>query len=389
MVTGNPAYSGTSKASLIANILEHQPKRVSELKTNVPAALEHMIEKCLAKNPEERCESAHDVAEELRWIRDVDVSPRRIAPSRSSQIVAAALAVALIGVVSFVVWRTRHMPRPSAVHLSIPLDNAVGTNAPRFLNTAWGPSSVAISPDGKHVVYCVMGDGLRRLILRNLENFESISVASTETAWGPFFSPDGQWIGFSAWGSLNKIPIGGGATQIIFRGLRGGGGGSTWAADGVIYFSISSASGGGLWKVPANGGRAVPITKPNLSAGEVNHSWPTMLPDGKHILFTIRTDAIDSMDDAKIAVLSLDTGKWRVILEGGTDARYVSGQIIFGRNGALYAAPFDLKTLSVTGTPTRVLSDVLVHPAFGAAHYDVSATGNLVYAPGGTNTAQT
>ena len=125
------------------------------------------------------------------------------------------------------------------------------------------------------------------------------------------------------------------------------------------------------------------MTKPDLAAGENSHRWPEMLPDGKHLLFTIRTDQITSFDDARIAVLSLDTGRWKVVLEGGACARYVSGNLLFGRAGCLYAVPFDLKSLTVTGPRRKVIDGVVTMPSSGAAHFAVSSDGDIVYVPGG------
>jgi len=376
MLTGKRAFFGTSKAALIAAILEHEPIPPRELRADVPAALEHVIEKCLAKSFDERWESAHDIAEELRWIREsrpsstVAASPRRIA------VVAAAAALVAIALV--VPWRfSRRAESTPVFRLSIPLAQPV--EQPGLTGAGNGLPNVTISSDGKRIAYVGVTGGVNRIYLRRVDSFETLALAGTDDAGGPFYSPDGEWIGFSCRGTLRKLPLAGGVTQTLTK-ITGAGRGATWAADGSIYFA--PGSDGGLWQISASGVAPRKITKPNRSAGENSHRWPEMLPDGKHLLFTIRTDSIASFSDASIAVLSLETGKWNVVLEGGTCARYAVGNLIFGRGGNLYAAPFDLKTLTVTGPRRKVVDGVVTVASSGAAHFAISRKGDVVFVPG-------
>jgi serine/threonine-protein kinase len=381
MLTGKPAFSGMSKASVMAAILEREPQPLGEA---IPSALDHVIRKCLSKQPDERWESAYDVAEQLRWIRESRPAP--IVPrSRIAIVVAIAVAASLISIAA--IWKLSGHEEPSAVvRLSIPLAQTISgaaENQPSAMRIAIGSGlpNVAISPDGKRIAYAAESNGISQIFVRQLDSFETVALAGTEGGGGPFFSPDGQWIGFVRAGSLMKIPVAGGAARPLFIRLRGAGRGATWAPDGTIYFS--PWSGSGLWKMSSTGGAVQKVTEPDLSAGENSHRWPRILPDGKHLLFTIRTDQITSFDDARIAVLSLDIGKWKVVLEGGACARYVSGNLLFGRAGNLYAVPFDLQSLSVSGPRRKVIDGVLTTPSSGAAHFDVSSNGNLVYVPGG------
>jgi Tol biopolymer transport system component len=388
MVTGRPAFSGTSKASVMASILEREPQPVREVKPDTPPGLEHVINKCLTKNPDERTESAHDVAEELRWIREARSTP--VASSRHMR-VALALLVAVVVISSLAFWRfTRKPELGPVVRLSIPLPrNRAGDAAGARLSFGFNAPSVAISRDGKHIAFEMIRGGTSQIYVRQLDSFESVALAGTEMGTAPFFSPDGRWIGFfSRFNLLCKIPVGGGAPQTLYTGLRGASRGATWAPDGTIYFT--PGPGTGLWKVSADGGPGRQLTEPNSSASENSHRWPQMLPDGKHLLFTIRTDQLTSFDDAKIAILSLESGRWNVVLEGGACARYIStGHLLFGRAGALYAVPFDLKSLSVKGTPRKVVDDVLTVPSSGAAYYEITRNGDLAYISGGVAEALT
>jgi len=381
MLTGKPAFSGTSKASVMAAILEHAAEPLPE---NVPPPLEHLIEKCLTKQPDDRWQSAHDVAEQLRWIRASGPTPI-VARKRALIVIASLIAGALVTIVAM--WRLSRRDQSSdVVRLSIPVAqtiNGAAENQPSgtAIEFASGLPSVTISSDGKRIAYAAVINGVSQIYVRQLDSFETVALAGTETGAGPFFSADGQWIGFVKFGMLMKIPLAGGAPALLFPRLRGRGRGATWAPDGTIYFSPESS--GGLWKMSSAGGAAQKLTEPDFSAGENSHRWPQVLPGGKHLLFTIRTDQITSFDDAKIAVLSLDTGKWKVLLEGGACARYVSGNLLFGRAGNLYAVPFDLQSLSVTGPRRKVIDGVMTMPSSGATHFDAGSNGDVVYVPGG------
>jgi serine/threonine protein kinase/Tol biopolymer transport system component len=383
MLTGKRAFSGSNRTTVMAAILEREPRPVHELAPNVPPPFEHLIDKCLSKQPDERWESAHDVAEQLRWIRESKPAP--ILARRGLAIAAAIVMVVSLGAIAAIWKLIGHDETASVVRISIPFaqppEGGAEDEKLATIGVGSGLPNVAISPDAKRIVYATERKGESQIYLRQLDSFESVAIAGTELGGGPFFSPDGQWIGFISQGSLMKIPLAGGAPQRLYPTLRGAGRGATWAPDGMIYFC--PGPGMGLWKISSNGGAVQKVTEPDASAGENGHRWPQMLPDGKHLLFTIRTDQITSFDDARIAVLSLATGKWKVVLEGGSCARYASGNLLFGRAGSLYAVPFDLRSMSVTGPRRKVVDGVLTMPSSGAAHFGVSTAGDLVYVPGG------
>jgi Tol biopolymer transport system component len=375
MLTGMAAFQGSSAPGVMAAILEREPEPLPR----TSPALAHVIEKCLTKNPDERWESAHDIAEELRWLRHQGAQialHRRGRPVRYAAVLTALVAVAAAAML----WMRRPTERVRVSRLSILLP------AERGLFIGDQPA-VAISPDGRRIAWVSQEEGTTHLYVRHIDSFESVRLDGTEFATDPFFSPDGQWIGFGSRGALKKVSVAGGNPVEIYSGLihhRG----ATWARDGTIFFSPTAASG--IWKVSSNGGTAVRVTEPDVRAGESSHRWPEMLPDGRHLLFTIRTDQIASFNHAKIALLSLDTATWRVVIDGGVGARFaLPGHLVFSREGSLHDVPFDLRTLSVQGQPRVVLRNVATGLLNVSSHFAVAGTGDLVYAPGPVMPART
>lgn len=237
----------------------------------------------------------------------------------------------------------------------------------------------AISPDGRQIVFVVDPvDGPSQLYLRSLERFVAVLMPGTEDAVLPFFSPDGQWVGFWADGMLQKISVRGGAAIKICDlpiGFRG----AAWGPDDII---ILGGNNSGLARVSAGGGTPVAITNIDIDRGEDYHAWPDVLPGGEDVLFTIhRTEAGENSD---IAVLSLETGQWKILegTQGGMQPRYVdSGHLVYGRVGGLFAMRFDASALTSVSESAPVLNGV--HTRFNAgldlADFAVSRTGSLVY----------
>jgi len=216
-----------------------------------------------------------------------------------------------------------------------------------------------------------------------MDRFEFAPIASTEGASSPFFSPDGEWLGFVDYddGKLKKVSVRGGA-PVGLADVVGDFRGATWATDGWIYFSRSAESG--IHRVPAEGGETEELTAPDSGQGEKTHRYPSVLPGGDALLFTLGDAQISSYDDAAIALLSLKTGEHRVLLEGGTSPRYVpTGHIVYARAGSLLAVPFDLDRLEVTGSPFRVVENVMTADGYGSAQYSFARDGTLAYVPGG------
>jgi serine/threonine-protein kinase len=379
MATGRKAFEAKSQASLVAAILNSDPPSLTTLQPLAPAGLDRLVQRCLAKEPERRWHCAHDLATELRWIIEgrSEAGAPLIKASRKGTLLAAAGAVlAGAAVTAIAVWLFfggRAESGRRIVRATIGLPEGVGIYFERR-------SPVAISPDGLRVAIAGIRDTTRQLYLREFGESEARPIPGTEGGDGPFFSPDSQWIGFFAGSELMKVSVGGGAPQTILkaRDVRG----AAWGADGFIVLSPSLTVG--LSRVAASGGGAEVLTVPNLEQREKSHRFPFMMPGGKAALITICRNDVSSHDDSRIGVLSLKTNQWKVLIEGGTGAKYSStGHILYGRRGALLAAPFDPDKLEVTGPPTQVVDNVAVSPYFGVAAFDLSADGTLVYVPRG------
>jgi hypothetical protein len=272
-------------------------------------------------------------------------------------------------------------------------------------------AAIALSPDGQSLAFIgalpenqtaspplgrSSGAGARQLYLRRMDRLHATPVDGTGGAENPFFSPDGQWVGF--WqaepatvgrppvGQLKKVPIGGGPVVTLCRtGLPAG---ISWGPGGRIIFA--NHFGGGLWQVADAGGTPEALTTPDVAKGELSHRLPHVFPDGSAVLFTIQRSP-GGWDATQVAVRSLVTGEQKVLVEGAADARYVpGGHIVYARMGTLFARRFDVARLDVAGTPVGVVDDVMqdVNSRFtignsGAAQFSVASNGSLAYLPGG------
>ena len=244
---------------------------------------------------------------------------------------------------------------------------------------------LALTPDGTRLVY--VGANGASLFVRTLDQLDATPLAGFNAAFGPFVSPDGQWIGVFDGASapaLKKVAITGGPAVTLAR-PDGPTRGASWGPDGTIIFATVNAKTG-LQRIAAAGGEPTVLTRPNRAAGEADHVWPEILPGGQAVLFTI-TATTDRLDQAQVAVLDLRTGTQTVLIRGASDARYVSsGHLLYAAEGTLRAVAFDLARLVIVGTSVAVLPGVQT-TATGAANAAVAADGTLIYVPGGVATA--
>jgi eukaryotic-like serine/threonine-protein kinase len=233
---------------------------------------------------------------------------------------------------------------------------------------------LAISPSGTHVAYVGVGDGRQQLYVRAINEQQIRPLAGTDWATGPFFSPDGQWVGFFAQGKLKKVSI---STGIIQTLCDAGGYGGTWAPDDFIFFAPGATSG--LFKVSASGGTPVEVTHVDRARGEISHRWPHVLPGGKAVMFTMWTGP--GLDEKHVAAQRLDTGQRVTVVQGGQTGRYVaSGHLVYARADALFAVRFNLDSLQTVGQAVRLADSVLIGNQ--GAHFAASETGDLVLVPG-------
>jgi serine/threonine-protein kinase len=383
MLTGRKAFGAKSSAGLIAAILEHEPVPISSVQTRASSALDRLVITCLAKNPDDRWQSAGDLLRELKWIAEGRAaSDRRVAGIASSTRfrwlahagVAWSIALfSLIGVVAAALLMRPDSPPSSlpqpALRASITLPDGA-----RLAHS--GFPVLALSPLGTHLAYVAEREGVFRLYLRRMDTFETEVIPGSEGAVSPFFSPDGQWIGFAGGGKLKKVSIGGGRPVALADAMLLFG--AAWGPDDTIVYGAGDI---GLSRISSSGGQATAATSLDPRAKEDGHLWPHFLPDGKSMLLTVGTVGTN-MEGARIVLYSLETGLRRVLIEGGSHAQYVaSGHIVYGVGGSLMAAPFDLATGTVTGTGVPVVHGV-TRSDNGVSQFSVSRSGALVYASG-------
>ncbi len=242
---------------------------------------------------------------------------------------------------------------------------------------------VALSPDGSSIVYASAAEdgGQSQLHWREMDQMTSTPVPGTEGALSPFLSPDGNWVGFVAEDKLRKVNLHDGSPPIDLCDI-GGPRGAWWGPDDFIYYTPGSS--GGIWRISADGGEPKAVTELRETSAEWTHRWPQVLPGGQAVLFTVGDrDMFSGFDEAKIFVQSLVTDERRLLIEGGSFARYVQSHIVYVRNGVLMAAPFDAERLEIVGRPRPVLEWVKWFPINGTAQFALSHDGSLVYVPGG------
>jgi Tol biopolymer transport system component/predicted Ser/Thr protein kinase len=373
---GKPADARTDIYALGCVLYEMLTgKRVAQERTPVePAALENVLRGCLEKDPDDRWQSARDIKRAL-----ATPAPPVRAGFNKLPWVAAALAVVAALALAWVAWRA---PRPA----DRPLMRFSADLGPEAVEGS--RITVAISPDGARLAFVARGPaGKQQLATRLLDQAQATLLAGTENAADPFFSPDGQWIGFFADGKMKKISVQGGAAVTLCDVANARG--ASWGEDGSIIVTLTN-SFGGLSRVPAAGGTPQAITKPG-DKGEARHRYPQILPGGQAVLFTSTT--VDGRyEDASIEVLSLKSGQWKVVQGGGYFGRYLptsngAGHLVYLHQGTVFAVGFDLDRLEVRGTPVPVLEDVAGDAFAGAGHYDVARNGTLVYLSGKSSVA--
>jgi serine/threonine protein kinase/Tol biopolymer transport system component len=375
IATGRRAFEGSSQASLIGAILKNDPPPIRTLQPLAPPNLERVVRKCLAKDAEDRWQSARDVATELQSVAKEQAQPATAAPlpggqTRRERWAWPVAALLLASTVAFLLNSfTRPPPPRDPVRFSVPLPVDVGR-----VDIAWG-SPPAISADGRQIAYVgSRPDGTTQIYIRKLDQFEGSPVRGTEDGLGPFFSPNGQWLGFFSGGKLKKVAIGGGSPITLCDGYSRG---ATWGTDDTIIFTPHY--NGGLSRVSAAGGTPEVVTSLDPSASERSHRWPHFLPGGNAFLFT--AGAIN-FNEAQIVVRQLDTGSQHVVVQAGTGAQYAAGHVMFARGGSLLAVPFDIRRLEATGPPVPVLENVAMARLTGTSHFAISPGGSLVYVAG-------
>jgi Tol biopolymer transport system component len=376
MVTGRKAFSGASQASLISSIMKEEPAPISATAPMTPPALERVVRRCLAKDPEDRWQNAADLGSELKWIAEGGSQSGIPAPvvavgrRRSPWIPAAAALV--LGAAGFsAAWLLHRPARAPLLRASIEL--------PPKMDLEPQNTALALSPDGRTLVLAASGaDGKRQLWVRRMDGFGVQPLAGTDEATCPFWSPDSNFIGFFADLKLKKVPASGGTVQTICDAPDGRGG--SWSVRDVIVFA--PAPFGGLSKVSASGGSPTPLTHQDKPG--VTDRLPWFLPDGKRLLFFSGSQTSDKEKTSAINCLDLDSGKTTIVAKEPSEGRYAEpGYLLFVREGNLMAQPFDASSAKTTGEAVPVAERVRFTPARWSGNFSVSQTGLLVFHSGG------
>jgi serine/threonine-protein kinase len=295
--------------------------------------------------------------------------------ARRDQLTGGAIGLitgaALMAAVAFSLFRPSGPPAAVTVRAVIP--------TPASRTFSFLRPNIAISPDGRQVVYAVVESGVSRLYLRPVDQSESTLIRGTDGGEGPFFSPDGQHLGFAAAGQLKQVSLDGGAPVKICDAVDVRG--AAWGPDGTIVFAPSTSSG--LWRVPAAGGTPERFTALDEARNESTQRYPMFLPGGRTVLFVTATTDIASYADSQIVAQPLAGGPRKIVVQGGTSPFYAMGHLLYNRGDGLVAAPFDLDKLEVTGPPVIVAADVAWGMGFAVTHAAVASNGAIAYIPGG------
>jgi serine/threonine-protein kinase len=391
MLTGRKAFEGKTRASLLGAILKDEPPPVSQVidarlkpwRSNVPEGLDRIVQTCLAKDRDDRWQTARDLLRELKWVAanlvnrehpetpNPDRGARRSSGANRASLWLAATASAIIA--GLAVWLfSRPAPSPRRV---IRLDASAPRSAPLFIDGI--TSDLAMSPDGTRIAF-LAGGGQAQLWVRQIDRPDAVQLPGILNARGPFFSPDGEWIGYFQFGDLKKVSFHGGPPLTVCNKCGDGNRGATWGANGIIVFAYAGGSQG-LQQVPAAGGEVTSFSKPDASKREQAHLWPAFVPGTNAIVYTVNVGGAES---TRILWRDLKTGRQETLLSGGSHPRYVAGgHLMYAVSGTLWAIPCDPARGTVTGAAFPVIENVLTKPT-GSADFAVSDDGSLAYISG-------
>jgi serine/threonine protein kinase len=375
MVAGRRAFEGKSQFSVLGAILDHEPEWLSAIRPDLPSRLDEIVRRCLAKSPEQRYGCMHDVKIQLQEV--TETAPERPAATATASPVSKVpwliAAAAVLAAVTIAALYFAHTPKPPAVIRSSILPPP-GTGFVTMLPSSGPP---VLSPDGTRLAFAARdAKGKILLYVRPLNATQAQALDGTDGAMYPFWSFDSRNVGFFASGKLKKINADGGPPQNLcdVGNARGG----AWSQDGVILFTPTTTQP--LMRVSAAGGNPEPATELDVARSENSHRWPEFLPDGKHFLFWARSSKGPHEDYLYTGELGSLHAK--MLLKSDSMAIYASGYLLYLRDQALIAQPFDLSRLELKGDPVMVTEQVGMNGATVRPLFTASQTGMLVYQSG-------
>ncbi len=369
MATGKRAFSRDSAPETLAAIIREEPDLLASLARHLPIGLHWVIERCLAKDPEQRYGSTRDLARDLGQLRDHssgvvhEASPARSWRRRGWLVAAWTASLVLVGTLALLVGpRSRKEPSAPAVRFGVSIPGEAAG------------SRVSISPDGTYLAIESFSEGQRRIYLRRLDSDETVELPGTVGAAGHFWSPDSRHLAFWADEKLKRIPIAGGPAVALCDAVVLAAG--AWSRADTILFP-RRASPSGLFRVPDTGGEPVPVTA--CKSEEESHRGPWFLPDGRRFLYLVNSTP-GASNHREVRLGSLDSKETRAVARLDCRAEYSPpGWLLYVREGALFAQRFDERTARLLGEPSLLAEDVSYFPNTGDGAFSVSETGVLAY----------
>ncbi|MCB0284796.1 MAG: serine/threonine-protein kinase, partial [Calditrichaeota bacterium] len=396
MISGRLPFAADYDQAIFYAIQNEEPEALTSIRSGVPMSLEWIVAKLMAKDAGERYQSANDLIIDLKAIDLSNTGMSRItkttvqkpaekSPKKEKRIdpYKPIAVVATLFLVYFIIHYFYQVNKSSdeSLHFNI---SAIENNKVQLYKSDM--QVIAISPDGSRIAYIVVEGGKTNIYVKSLKDFKITKLEGLGSVSGePFFSPDGNYIGFNADGQLKRVSLLNRTVDVLINKpvYRG----ASWMDNNRIVYSQTYHSG--LTMLNLSSGKETKLTDLDSLRGERTHRWPQVLPDGKHIIFTIGSvNSPNSYEDAELAILSLDDNSKHILSVKGEMARYLEpGYIIIGKDGKLLAAPFDLENYKFLSAPEPVLSNVEGDVGSGISFFGLSDNGNIVYVKGNRNQA--